>query len=280
MIKACTLVLAGGIAAQHSRLPFSSDICILLLVASLLMLVSRRTFFAGCLLFGASWFLLAGKQIVDDRLLQRYAGDSMLVDVRIVDFPKRAGNSVLLMVEPVDDPRLPQRSRVSWYEPAVRPSLGDLWRLELRLKRPRGLSNPGVFNREAWLFRNKIHATGYAVEGERNRRLETGTGSALQAFRQRFVSRTAELAPSPETGSVLAAIGVGARHRVSRAQWDRYAISGTSHLMAISGLHIGLAASAAFLMARCSTSFSLRSERRSSRSVYWPRYCRTARTRR
>ncbi len=254
MIWACALVIAGGFAAQHSRLLLSSDICILLIVASVLMLFRRSTRYPGCFVFGLGWFLLAGQEIVDARLPHQYAGDSLLTDVQIIDFPRRAGNSLVMLVTPLNDPRLPPRSRVSWFEPVTEPALGDVWRLELRLKKPRGLSNPGVFDREAWLFRNEIHATGYVVNGKRNRRLASGTESAVDAFRRDFIARSTRAAPSPDIAAVLAAIGVGARHKISSEQWDRYAVSGTSHLMAISGLHIGLAASAAFLLARVLTS--------------------------
>lgn len=250
MIWACLLVLAGGFAAQHSRLTLSSDISALLLVASLALLSRRRCRKPGFLLLGLSWFLLAGQQIVDHRLQSLFSGDSLLTEVRIIEFPRKVGASVLMVVEPLDDERLPQRSRVSWFEPPAELSLGEVWQLELRLRRPRGLSNPGVFDREAWLFRNKIHATGYVVGGERNRRIATDRVTAIDDFRRRFIARAAEASTAPQTAAVLAAIGVGARHGISTEQWHRYAISGTSHLMAISGLHIGLAASAAFLFGR------------------------------
>ncbi len=250
MIWACALLLAGGLAAQHSRLPLSSDICGLLLVASLLLLAGRRTRLLACFTFGASWFLLAGQAIVDARLQSRYAGDSLLTEVRIIDFPKAVGESIVMLVEPVDDARLPPRSRVSWFEPSETPAIGEVWQLELRLRRPRGLSNPGIFDREAWLFRNAIHATGYVVGGSRNFRLRLAADATVDVLRRDFVERSFDAAASAEIAAVLSAIGVGARQHVSREQWDRYAISGTSHLMAISGLHIGLAASAAFLFAR------------------------------
>ena len=117
-----------------------------------------------------------------------------------------------------------------------------MWQLELRLKRPRGKSNPGVFDVEAWLFREEIHATGYVVNGKRNQRLLTGTESAIDGFRRQFVARATAAAELPQTGAALAAIGVGTRHLISAKQWHDYAVSGTSHLMAISGLHIGMAA--------------------------------------
>jgi competence protein ComEC len=250
MIRACLLMLAGGVAAQHSRVPLSSDLCKLILVAAIVLLAIRRTRAAGCVLLGFALFVAAGQGIVENRLEEHFAGDSLLTRVRIVDFPTKSGATVIMLIEPVNDARLPRRSRVSWYEPRVAPSIGDLWELELRLKRPRGLSNPGVFDVEAWLFREKVGASGYVVNGKRNRLVETGTESTIDALRGRFVTRAAKAASSREASGVLAAVGVGARHQISGEQWRKFALSGTSHLMAISGLHVGLAATAAFLLGR------------------------------
>lgn len=250
MIRACLLMLAGGYAAQLCRVPLSSDLCKLLLLASLVLLPARRSRLAGFLVLGFALFMLAGQGIVENRLDQQFAGDSLLTQVRIVDFPRISDGLVTLLVEPLDDHRLPRRSRVSWFKPPLEPLIGDVWEFELRLRQPRGYSNPGVFDSEAWLFRQEIHASGYVVSGMRNRRLETGTEGTVDRFRRQFIDRALSAADSSDVAAVLAAVGVGARHMISRDEWNNYAVSGTSHLMAISGLHIGLAASVAFLLAR------------------------------
>lgn len=249
MIRACLLVIAGGFAAQHSRLPLTWDLCITGLVASLLMLAHARTRLPGLFLLGYCLFVQAGLTIIDAHLDEKFAGDSLLTQVRIVDFPEARGDSLMLLVSPVDDRRLPPLSRVSWFEPPVSPGIGETWELELRLKRPRGNSNPGVFDYEAWLFRQRIHATGYVVPGKRNRLLSAADMPIIDGIRRQFVDAAGAATNSRDAAAVLAAIGVGARHRVSRQQWERYAVSGTSHLVAISGLHIGLAASTVFLLA-------------------------------
>ena len=245
MIRACLLVIAGGLAAQHSRVPLSSDLCTLGLVASLCLLCRKRTRGAGFLFTGFLLFMQVGLEIIDDRLDERFAGDSMLTQVRIADFPEVSGESLHLLVSPIRDPRLPRLSRVSWYAAPVAPALGETWELELRLRPPRGSSNPGAFDYEAWLFRQRIHATGYVVPGKRNRLLESTGASPRNVVRQDFVNLALEV--SAAEAAVIAAVGVGARHLVSSDQWERYAASGTSHLMAISGLHVGLAAASAYL---------------------------------
>jgi competence protein ComEC len=119
--------------------------------------------------------------------------------------------------------------------------LGDIWELELRLRRPRGNQNPGVFDHEAWLFRSRISATAYVADGWRNR-LVGAKPSPVDEYRQQFVDRLTGRIKNAEAAAALAAVTVGARHLISAEQWERYARTGVSHLMAISGLHVGLAA--------------------------------------
>ena len=242
--KACLLLLAGGFAAQHSRLPIDSDHCNALFVAVVLIFSVRHLRWFAFPVLGFALFMQAGNATVDARLDSRFAGDSMLASVRVADFPKIAGASVSMLIEPLGDSRVPARSRVTWYDPPDVPVIGDIWELELRLKRPRGNSNPGVFSLENWMFRENLHAAGYVVPGIRNRLVESGSLSRVEAYRRDFVTHAREKGGT--SAAVLAAIGVGARHLISREQWDRYAKTGTSHLMAISGLHIGLAAAGSF----------------------------------
>ena len=246
LVRASLLLLAGGFAAQHSRVPLSVETCSVLLLVSLVLIVIARLRFVALLLAGFTLFMVAGMATIEARIDADFAGDSMLATVRVIAFPVHAGNRVTMLIEPVNDARLPPKARVTWLEPLSVPALGDIWQLELRLRRPRGNSIPGVFSVENWMFREQMHASGYVVPGKRNRLIEAGKRSGMAAFRQGFV-QTAQT-EAGAAAAVLAAIGVGTRHLLTQEHWQRYAITGTSHLMAISGLHIGLAASVAFAL--------------------------------
>jgi len=241
------MLLAGIYALQLSSFAMGSDLLEVIFVAFLAALLLGRAgdfiwFVVGMALFG-----LAANGIVNSRLAPQFAGDSIVVVVRIADFPATNGSSATFVAEPLDDARVPPRIRLSWFEPPVTLRLGDVWQLELRLRRPRGSSNPGVFDYEAWLFRERIGAVGYVVGGHRNHLRHSGNLGIIDRVRQRFVDRIVVL--SPDSAGVLAAISVGARHLITAEQWDRYARTGTSHLMAISGLHIGLAAGGGYVLA-------------------------------
>ena len=224
MTRACLNLLAGIYALQLISFAQDSDLIEVIFAVFLVATLVGRTgdflwFFAGVLLFG-----LAANGIVNSRLQPQYAGDSIVTAVRIADFPATTGSGVSFVAVPLDAARVPPRIRLSWFQPPVELRLGDVWQMELRLRRPRGSSNPGAFDFEAWLFRERVGATGYVVGSHRNHLIRSGDLDVIDRVRQRFVDRVSLL--SPESAGVLAAISVGARHLITAQQWDRYARTG------------------------------------------------------
>jgi competence protein ComEC len=243
MIRACLGLLAGAYAPHFTSFAGGSDVLLFAILGSLPLLWAGRAVAAG-FLAGLILFLTVTADVVASRLDQTYEGDSMLTVLQVVDFPRRRGTSISFLAESFADARIPRRIRVSWYDAPEIPAPGELWQLEVRLKRPRSTSNPGVFDYETWLFRERIGATGYVVNGMRNQRMAAAAARMPVSWRERFVDRVMRLGEDPGTAAVIVAVTVGARHLVSPEQWLRYARSGTTHLMAISGLHVGLAAAA------------------------------------
>ena len=249
MTRACLCLLAGMFALQLSSFDLAAGLVKVVFVASLALMFVRRLRPLGFFLVGVALFASAAHDVVDSRLAPQLAGDSILTRVRVVDFPRRTAQSVSFVAVPVENPRLPARIRVSWFNPPVTIYLGDIWRFELRLRRPRGTSNPGDFDYESWAFRERIGAVAYVVNSHRNHLVSSGVSGMMDRLRARFVRRVSGLVAASEHAAVLAALAVGARHLVTAEQWERYARTGTSHLMAISGLHIGLAAGGGYFLA-------------------------------
>jgi competence protein ComEC len=246
MLKSCLSLLAGAYALHFTS--FVSNYVLLPAVvfgAAVAFLAGGRRA-AAWFTAGFALFALHALQVVGLRLQPPFEGDSMLTVLEVTDFPRRRGEMISFVARPVDDRRIPPRVRLSWFEAADSPQIGDVWQLEVRLRRPRGTSNPGVFDYETWLFRERIGATGYVVNGPRNRRLEQDAGVLIDRLRQHIVRRLDSIIENGDAAAVVAAITVGARQGITAEQWLRYAKSGTSHLMAISGLHVGLASTAAW----------------------------------
>ena len=249
MVRACLCLLAGELALQLSSFAAGSDLITAALVAVCLLPVVRKRPEAAAFLTGVAVFALVSAAVVDSRLEPGFAGDSIVTRVRIAGFPRRRGDAIGFLAQPLGADFLPVRIRLSWYEPPAAVRFGDVWELEVRLRRPRGNRNPGTFDFEAWAFRERIGAVGYVVGGRRDHLLRSGDLTLVDRVRRHFVDRVAALFPDGDTAGILAAVCVGARHLIRPEQWERYGRTGTSHLMAISGLHIGLAAGGGYMLA-------------------------------
>jgi competence protein ComEC len=135
----------------------------------------------------------------------------------------------------------PGRVRLSWRTAAQPVRLGEHWRLQVRLKPPRGFANPGGFDYEAWLFRAGIAATGYVVESPGNARLSAPAGIwRLAALRQLLHDRLVATGSEARATAVLSALAVGARGGFEADLWELFRRTGTTHLMSISGLHVSM----------------------------------------
>ena len=246
-------LLAGAIAPQLSSFPSHSDQLFVALVAVIaalyLALPYLRRQDIALFLSAAGLFWIAAENVIDDRLARDFEGDSMLTELRIADFPRVGDSSSSFIATPVFDQRIPLRIRLSWQKPPVNLRLGDIWQMEIRLRRPHGNSNPGSMDYEAWLFRERIGASGYVVSGNRNVLLDSFTARGTEQVRIDFLEKTQRALGDNKSVPVIVAVAIGSRHLVSADAWERYARTGTSHLMAISGLHVGLAAIAAYLFA-------------------------------
>ncbi len=145
--------------------------------------------------------------------------------------------------------RFPARLRLSWIArgraavapPELRP--GERWRLRVRLKRPHGTANDGVRDAEAGWLASGVRALGYVSAPQAARRLDARPhtpGAAIDRLRFALRERMrAVLADAPHRGIVIA-LAIGAQDDVDAADRRVLRATGTSHLVAISGLHIGL----------------------------------------
>lgn len=140
--------------------------------------------------------------------------------------------------------RLPVTLRLSWWraEPAL--AAGDEIRATVKLRRPHGSRNPGGFDYVAWLWRKDTHATGYIKHIEQPQSAPTTT------LRERLrTTLEQQLAGHPAKPLVMA-LALAQRNGLSAEQWQQARETGVAHLLAISGLHLGLVAAAVFLLAR------------------------------
>jgi competence protein ComEC len=144
------------------------------------------------------------------------------------------------------EPGVPARVRLTWYRAPAQPQAGEQWQLMVRMKRRNGFANPGGFDYEGHLFREGIGATGYVRDDERNVRLQSiSPRYAVDRVRGWIGARIAKAVGEEPMLGVLQGLAIGDTQAMSSQQWRVFSATGTTHLMAISGLHIGMIAMAA-----------------------------------
>ena len=138
--------------------------------------------------------------------------------------------------------------RLGWFQNKQRINADEQWRLLVRMKRPSGFLNPGGFDYEKWLFTERITATGYIRNSpNENKRLEDSPSWSVNRLRQTIHQNIQKGVEDKASAAVLSALVVAVRTRLDDKQWKLLQQTGTSHLVAISGLHIAVVAGFAFL---------------------------------
>lgn len=137
----------------------------------------------------------------------------------------------------------PHRIRVSWYDNPPELIPGDCWRLTVKLSAPHGSLNPGGFDYEGWLWRNRIGATGYVRDAE-----PCGAQSwTIDRLRLRWSMAIRDALDGMEGAAIVRALTVGDTRGLTDEHWRVLRRTGTAHMISISGLHIGLIAALVFL---------------------------------
>lgn len=182
-----------------------------------------------------------------DQLAQRWSpadeGQRVIAEVQIDLLVRRtsagAEFDALLYIESPSRLQRTLRARVSWRDPSKVPRAAERWRLLLQLSAPRANTNPGGFDEQREFFRDRVHARAVVLPFAGNRRVAAQSGGLL-AVRERTVRRIREAVVDRDASALFAGLSVGATGEVTREQWQVFSDTGTTHLVAISGMHVTL----------------------------------------
>lgn len=125
------------------------------------------------------------------------------------------------------------------------PHYGDRWTIEGTVERPRPPRNPGAFDTAAWLARQDVFLELRSRDPRDSTRLATGRGSMIKTASlstRDWLMRTLGLGleQDPEIRAIIAGITLGARDDNADAFVPAFRQTGTLHLFAVSGLHVGM----------------------------------------
>lgn len=157
-----------------------------------------------------------------------------------------------------DAHNLPRRVRVSWYRSDQLPKGGDCWRLQLRMKTPHGSFNPGGSDYEGWLFRQGIGATATVRKAEPCEVAADSSAYAVLKMRQSLLDHFRIWLPENPALGFFTALTLGDTSALTHDDWNVFRVTGTTHLVAISGFNIAIIAGFAFFLFRWLWSLSPR----------------------
>ncbi|MDE2407478.1 MAG: DNA internalization-related competence protein ComEC/Rec2 [Xanthomonadaceae bacterium] len=136
-----------------------------------------------------------------------------------------------------------QRLRLAWYDddprPRARLQAGSRWQLPVKLRAPRGLRNPGSGDPEKFALLARVSAIGFVQKPQRARQLQ-GPGG-IDGWREAMSGRIAS-AVSRGSAAYVQALALGDTRALTDTDWARLRAAGLTHLIAISGFHVGLVA--------------------------------------
>ena len=208
---------------------------------------------------GAGWGLYWDRAALDNRLPLTLHGADADVTLKITALPdvrpatfnfgrvrsadgERRDVRFPALVESSDVSELVgQKLLLTWYgtNRASQIRAGSRWQARLRIKRPRGNVNPATFDYEAWLLQQGYFATGYLRDRDlRPHLLDRGAG--LNALRESLRDRVQSA--GLDQGRLVRALLLGDKSGLTDADQQLLRDTGTSHLLAISGLHVGMVA--------------------------------------
>lgn len=246
-VAAASAMLLGTLCVHvlpKLPVPWSSA---LLACSALALLVHPRTRLPAWCVLGFAWCALRADLTLQARLPRALEGRDFIVIGTLEGLPLRRADATrfALRVESsrLDDAIVPLRGllRLSWYEDAP----DDLaacsrWQLRLRLKRPRGLVNPGGHDSERQALERDIVAVGYVREDAANRMLGRRP-LCVDGLRERLSAQIAARVSDPHDAALLQAFAIGDTRGLDSSDWRVARINGIPHLIAISGFHVGVA---------------------------------------
>lgn len=244
--------LCGCLCFNYLNLIPSNHILIIFAVTSVLSSIAlfklSRVISIAIFLFsvGFFWTYLQAHAVLKHALLPELEGKNLVVEGIVASIPEQnAGMTrfefdINTVYSENQKWQSPGKVRLSWQGETPLLWVGSSWRLEIRLKRPHSLSNPGSFDQEQWDFAHRIRANGYVLNSRDNQSLGfSQINYRLQRWRQAIFFEIETLLQGREYRGFITALTVGIRNSISSNQWEDLRNTGTNHLMAIAGLHIG-----------------------------------------
>jgi len=241
----------------------------LFLIIFVLLFCLKKTRIFSLLFLGCAWLLFHGAQYQNiwqsnDIKTADFIHKKILVRGRIESIVSSLNESKRFnfIISHFNQQELNKniKVRLTWKKPQQVLLQGQEWQLTIKIKPAHGLANEGGFSYQTWLRRSHIYATGYVVKV--NGKVTKATNKAVRknknqphqllnndiSFRQQQYQKLLHKLPKDDLSALILALTFGERGELTKKHWRVLQATATQHLIAISGLHLGLIAVGSFTL--------------------------------
>ncbi len=256
-------LIAGIVTGNYFDLPYNFLLVGLALILFLLLVTQRKKWWTAGFLFMFVFAFILGVFNISQHQYSTDARNNVLhhtdsgrktIEGIVIESPSSHPAKNILIVRCVrvikDGAYFPVAGKVRLVIPAdLNFSYGDFIRFHCVLKKIHSFQNPGGFDYERYLNRQGIYATGFITNSSGIIKLREDSASylklQLELFRIYLKQIIDKNAPSPQR-EIIEAMTIGNQTGIPADIRDNFNKTGTSHILSISGLHIGMVAAIAF----------------------------------
>ena len=225
---------------QSWLLPWQVALVIALALIFLFIFL-RRNFFVFLAFFVVSLSYTHHSALSLLQQAQSITAQKQVMTFEIQEILHQQDYQTLIATATLADDLREQRIFLNWKAKEV-PQLSEIWQAEISLRPLSARLNFGGFDRQQWYFSKGITAVGTVKSA-----VKIADVSSLRAVKLQQVKMQTE---GLSLQGLLIALAFGERAWLDKNTWSIYQQTNTAHLIAISGLHIGLAMGIGFCLAR------------------------------
>ncbi len=243
------LFFLGTLASALLKKMPSTIYFIVVVLIGLILLIQKKNKklkYLAIPLFGFIYALVHAKLILNGSLPKAMEDRPILIEGYIISIPttQRQLTTFKFRMTTLSGKKVSTSLQASYYRCPHPLKVGQAWRFEAKLRGIHSLRNPGCVDQEKQYFYQGILAKANILTSKQNHQLNLVNGHVpLERVRQFIFERLERTFKQHELYGILLALTLGITHQISAQQWQVFRATGTNHLVAISGLHIGLAAS-------------------------------------
>lgn len=167
----------------------------------------------------------------------------------IISLPKHYPHytDIVLRLAQFDGRPAKGKVKVYWSVGGRQAAVGQIWQFAVKIKPVTGVHNAAGIDREKWMFQQNIAMVATVQKHPQPKLLARSDGLWIQKMRATLSRSIGKVLVDSDMKGVIQGMTLADRRYLRPNDYEIFQRTGTGHLLAISGLHIGMIAGLAWL---------------------------------